>query len=218
VELLLARNSYMRLIPAGTEMPREGEVQAGEFDLYCVDPTDGIAKFQIQSPVRPGVQVLPNDRRIPLENLTVPVDSRAKPFRERLKLDVRVDDNLILHAAARSLDKRGFAQTEIHNLEFGLSLAAAPPRIEDDQPRSDDEAEALASEHGSVTMRANVADREDKALVPGEVLYRFDPVYFRNHSAPDVQERERLYYVPCAKCGRASSDPLCQCDSAPKGR
>jgi hypothetical protein len=213
VELLLARNSYMRLVPAGTEMPREGEVQAGEFDLYCVDPTDGIAKFQIQSPVRPGIQVLPNDRRVPLENLVVPVDARAKPFRERLKLDVRVDDNLILHAAARSLDRRGLAKTEVHNLEFGLSLPGVSSRTESDRPR-DDHKESQTHEHGSVTMRANVADREDKALVPGEVLYRFDPVYFRDHSAPDVQERERLYYVPCAKCGRASSDPLCQCDVA----
>jgi hypothetical protein len=62
-------------------------------------------------------------------------------------------------------------------------------------------------------MRANVAARVDKSLVPGEVRYRIDPLYFRNHLAPKIQERERLYYVPCARCGRSSSDPLCQCDA-----
>jgi molecular chaperone DnaK len=215
VELLLARNSYMQLIPARTEMPREGEVQSREFDLYCVDPTDGTAKFQIQSPVRPGANVLPNDRRTPLDSLVIPVDSRAKPFRERLRLTVQVDDNLILHAAARSLDKGGLAETEIHSLEFGLSLPEAQEQdltAGETEPTYQDDTKP---EPGSLTMRANVADREDNYLVPGEVLYRFDPVYFRDHSAPEIQERERLYYVPCARCGRASSDPLCRCDSTP---
>jgi hypothetical protein len=216
VELLLARNSFMQLIPARTEMPREGEVKSDEFDLYCVDPTDGIAKFQVQTPVRPGAQVLPNDRRVPLDTLVVPVDSRAKPFRERLKFSVRVDDNLILHAAARSVDKGGHAETEIHSLEFGLALpVATAPESEELNLDLQLEAEPKV-EPGSVTLRANVANRVDNYLVPGDVLYQFEPVYFRNHAAPEVQDQERLYYVPCARCGRASSDPLCTCDVAGK--
>ncbi|MEN8133893.1 MAG: Hsp70 family protein, partial [Pseudomonadota bacterium] len=73
VELLLARNSYMPLVKAGTTMPSEGEVQADQFHIYCADPRDGFAKFQLCAPTRPGSKVLPNDRRNPLENLIVEV-------------------------------------------------------------------------------------------------------------------------------------------------
>ena len=37
VECVLARNSYLPLVKAGTPMPREGEVQKNPFHLYCTD-------------------------------------------------------------------------------------------------------------------------------------------------------------------------------------
>jgi molecular chaperone DnaK len=69
-------------------------------------------------------------------------------------------------------------------------------------------------EAGDLSMRSNIAAREDDSLVPGEVLYRFNPFYFRVDQNPSrVQVEERLYYEPCSICRRASNDPLCNCAS-----
>lgn len=213
VELHLARNSYLPLVKAGTAMPKEKEVQSQSFHLYCTDPRDGVAKFQICTPKRAGESVLPNDERTPLENLTVRVDQRAHAFRERLELDIQIDDDLILQAHARSLNAQDQNQREIHNLEFGLAFPAGP------RP-SDSIGDSKASEPmpeekalpGSLTIRANVADHKDLSLVPGEYLAEYDPHYFDvRRSPPEEQVYEKLYYQACAICGRASNDPLCLC-------
>ena len=48
-------------------------------------------------------------------------------------------------------------------------------------------------------MRSNLASREDASLVPGEVMYRINPSYFRvERDPPKIQDEERLYYQPCA--------------------
>ncbi len=96
VELTLARNSYMPLLNAGLEMPMEGDVCTDSFTVYCVDPTDGHGKFQLVSPHRVGPKVMPDDKRRTLANLVVNVDEKAAPFKERLQLDITIDDNLDL--------------------------------------------------------------------------------------------------------------------------
>lgn len=214
VELLLARTSYMPLIKAGTEMPTEGEVRKAQFHLYCADPRDGFAKFQLCAPVRPGAKVLPNDRRNPLDNLVVAVDAKAKPFRERLELDVQVDDNLILGAQARSLNKRDMAETEVHNLEFGLSFPGGNRAWKTGADAIDIAENPVTNRSGDLVFRSNIANREDPMLVPGELLYTYDRHYFdRRLNPPQIQDDERLYYEPCTLCGRASNDPLCHCAS-----
>jgi len=213
VELSLARNSFLPLVRAGTTMPSEGGVQKDSFQLYSVDPRDGFAKFQIVAPARPGSRVLPNDRRDVLGTMTLTIDSTAQLFFERIELDVSVNDDLILHAHARSLMQRSEAQLEVHDLEFAVAIAGGP-RDGGDRAVIPEIAESVAEEHeeGAVTIRANVADRRSPALVPGELLYKHDPNYFDvRRSPPEVQVRERLYYEPCCKCGRASNDPLCRC-------
>lgn len=217
VELLLARNSYMPLLSAGLEMPQEGETRRDAFSLYCVDPTDGHGKFQLTAPRRPGPKILPNDLRRTLANLVVPVDKKAAPFRERLSLDVEIDENLILKATARSLNQRGLADTEIHDLEFALALPTGLRGWLGDETFPEASGTDTNHETGTLAMRSNIAAREDLALVPGEVLYRFDPMYFDlRHDPPKFQDDERLYYVPCSFCGRPSNDPLCRCASLPK--
>lgn len=212
VELLLARNSYMSLINAGTAMPSEGDVQVDQFHLYCADPRDGYAKFQLCAPVRPGKNVLSNDKRIPLVNLIVKVDDKAHPLHERLELDVEIDDNLILHASARSLNKKDLAEDEIHNLEFGLSFPAEYSKLNEL-----DELVGLVNleshEPGSLVFRSNIAaSNKHKITVPGELLYQFDPHYFESRmDPPQIQVDERMYYIPCTYCGRAANDPLCKC-------
>lgn len=216
VELLLARNSAMQLIKCSTEMPREGEVRRDQFHLYCADPRDGHAKIQLQSPSRPGSDILSNDRRNPLAAMVVQVDRAARPFTERLELDVEIDDNLVLHAQARSLVKKHMDEVRVHNLEFGLALPSARTPGEDDDG---DEIKEQPARHekGSVLLRSNVADHVDDRLVPGELLYTYNPTYFdRRNDPPQMQLNEVTYYRPCDGCGRDSNDPLCRCD--PTGR
>ena len=213
VELLLARNSYLPLVKAGMAMPKEGEVQQQPFHLYCTDPRDGVAKFQICTPRRAGEQVLPSEQRTPLENLTVKVDREARAFRERLELDIQLDDDLILQVHARSLNAKDEDQREIHNLEFGLAFPSDHKRSgsngDSEESKKTGEGER---EPGTLAIRANVADRVDLSLVPGEYLYQYNPYYFDvRRSPPEEQVHENLYYQACAGCGRASNDPLCLC-------
>lgn len=67
---------------------------------------------------------------------------------------------------------------------------------------------------GDIVLRSNVSSRKDEKLVPGEVMAKLNPYYFDvRHNPPPVQVAEKLYYQPCALCGRRSNDPLCRCAS-----
>lgn len=213
VELTLARNSYMPLLQAGVEMPIEREHRRERFDLYCVDPSDGHGKFSLVSPHRPGPRVLANDKRRSLCNMLLKVDGKAQPFRERLGLEVNIDENLVLTATAWSLNQKGKAVAEVHDLEFALATPGARNSWLNASLLGSD-GDVSPHEPGNLSMRSNLAAREDASLVPGEVLYRYDPFYFRvEQNPPQVQVDEHLYYEPCAICGRASNDPLCRCAS-----
>lgn len=216
VELVLARNSYLPLVKAGTQMPKEGEVQRHEepFHLYCTDPRDGFAKFQICAPNRAGNTVRPNEPRTHLENMTVKVDAHAEVFRERLELDVEIDENLILHAHARSLNERDEDRCEIHNLEFGLCLPTSIQGGGKAQAGGTRGGAKGRTTPGGLSVRANLAGEIDLTKVPGELLFEQNPNYFdRRRDPPKEQELEKLYYQPCSLCGRASNDPACRCAS-----
>ena len=217
VELELARNSYLPLVKAGTAMPQEGEIQRHPFHLYCTDPRDGVAKFQICTPRRPGASILPNEPRVHIQNVTIGVDDKARAFHERLELEIRIDDDLILKAHARSLNRGDEDAGEVHNLEFGLKLPAPIAPATSDVSGGDDAPSARsksASSMGSVSIRSNLSDRDDPSLVPGEFLYQYDPHYFDTRlDPPRDQVLEKLYYQPCSLCGRASNDPACKCAS-----
>jgi actin-like ATPase involved in cell morphogenesis len=219
VELALARNSYMPLLTAGLEMPLEREHRRERFSLYCVDPSDGFGKFSLVSPHRPGPRVLPDDKRRPLQNIVVKVDAKAHPFRERLELEVVVNEDLILKAEAWSLNQKGRAEAEIHDLEFALATPSAKSGWVRSGLMGQDSAGGAISESGDLVMRSNLASREDDSLVPGEVMYRINPSYFRvERNPPKIQDEERLYYQPCAYCKRSSNDPLCQCATSEASR
>lgn len=213
VELALARNSFMPLLRAGLEMPIERETRQERFNLYCVDPSDGFGKFSLVSPHRPGPKVLANDKRRPLENLVLKVDSLAQPFRERLELEVAVDENLILTAKAWSLNQKAQTSAEVHDLEFALATPGSKNSwLKADVLEGLDD--KTSHEAGNLSMRSNLASRVDDSFVPGEVLYRYKPFYFNPETRPpQVQVEEYLYYMPCAICKRSSNDPLCRCAS-----
>ncbi len=216
VELLLARNSRMQLVTCGTSMPAEQEVCKDRWLLYCVDPRDGFAKMQLQSPVKPGTRVVPNDRRNVLGTMTVRVHADAKPFLERIELDVAIDDNLILHGKARSTMAGDVAELQVHNLEFGVAIGGPSATAATDvEGAAEPSVRTDPAERGAVTIRANVAEQVEHALVPGELWYKHHPEEFdTRRNPPRIQVEERLYYEPCSRCGRAINDPECTCGSA----
>jgi len=220
VELLLARNSYLPVLSAGFEMPYADNVHKERIDLFCVDPTDGVAKFMLTSPERPGKNIAANETRRTLANMVLKVDSKTAPFKERLSLDLQVDENMILTAMGWSTNQNDRCSCEIHDLEFAIRLPA------DSDPDVQSEDNGLGSgppfrgAAGDITVRSNLADREDPILVPGEVMRRFNEKYLRKHigyEPPAIQLEEDLYYRPCSYCGCASNDPRCSCASRHKG-
>lgn len=226
VELRLARNSYLPVLPAGLRTPTHGNVERRPYSLYCADPRDGSAKFSFCTPARPGPEVLNSDLRLPLAEMVLEVDAKARPFMERLELELTLDDDLVLSGAARSLVKQDSSRVELHDLEFGIRLPASRDGGGNGTLQAHEGATHTASvgdddpghEHGDLVVRANVADRVDKSLVPGEFLYEHDKFYFdRRMNPPKIQDEERLYYAPCAICRRASNDPACNCGSRMAG-
>lgn len=219
VELTLARNSYMPLLNAGTEMPIEREQRQERFSVYCVDPRDGFGKFSLVTPRRPG-RVLSNDDRKALANLMVTVDAKAKPFHERLVLEISVNEDLVLTAKAWSLNQKGRGEADVHDLEFALATPGAKDGRVQAGTLGDEPKDSPSSSPGDLMMRSNLADEEDIKLVPGEVVKeQLDHSYFDPaRNPPQVQLDEYLYYQPCSYCKRPSNDPLCRCATSIESR
>jgi molecular chaperone DnaK len=213
VELGLARNSYMPLLQAGGEMPLEREHRRERFDLYCVDPSDGHGKFSLVSPHRPGPRVLANDKRRPLCNMLLKVDGKAAPFRERLELEVSIDENLVLTATAWSMNQKGRAVAEVHDLEFALATPGA--RTAGSTPACSART-TMVRRMSRVTCRCARTLRRVKttSLVPGEVLYRLQPVLLPRRAEPAADSgrgaavlRTLRHVRPCVQ------RPACHCAS-----
>ncbi|HDY6445610.1 hypothetical protein AM487_002980 [Pseudomonas aeruginosa] len=221
IELALARDTRHVAIKAGSVMPREGAIQQAErLNLYCTDPRDGVAKIQLEVPARRhGRHVQASDPRNNLASLSVKVDERSGRLFERVELDMRVDENLILKVEACSTVVNDQDATEIHNLEFGLSLGGLKGIGQLGDPAlKKPEGRRFCDLKGALLLRSNLALREDKSLVPGEYLHEVQKMtpYTQDELTP-LQVREKLYYTPCSGCGRRSNDPLCQCASGKTG-
>jgi molecular chaperone DnaK len=121
VELIHADNSYIEVIPGGVDLPVDGNVIQRQIDMYCVNPSDGLAKFLFARPTWPGRETH-GDSRLTYTHLTLPVDPHSRPLRERLEVKVRIDHDLIVEVHARSLLRNEARTALIHDLEFGLSV------------------------------------------------------------------------------------------------
>ncbi|MEX3944816.1 Hsp70 family protein [Paraburkholderia sp. BR10937] len=211
VEVVVSRSAHFPVIRAGTLMPREGEVQQlpEPLTLYCCDPTDGIAKFQLAAPRRTGRNVQATDERSLLGLLAVDVDTSKPPLLERLLLDVAIDENLVLSATASSTIAGKSDSLELHNLEFGLHVGSEPGA--DGTQKLDEDEPAASSKHeiGAVQVRSNIATRaNDLRSVPGEILYKTNPHYFDlRNSPPREQDFEKTIYQPCSACRKV----YCEC-------
>ncbi|MBE4719874.1 Hsp70 family protein [Pseudarthrobacter sp. AB1] len=212
IELEMARGSRLPLLRAGTAMPLDGEVRRERFHLYCTDPTDGVAKFSIVAPSELAEQPQASDPRTSLGIVTINVDKTAPPLVERLELEVEVDDDLILSVSAMSKQRGDQAGASYFDLEFGIGL----PGSNDLGPVDVADMDAWVPNEGiGLVARANVADKEDRRLVPGDVLYHHTPSAFSRDSDQATAEQliEHLYYMPCAVCKRQWGDPACRCAS-----
>ena len=215
VELRLARNSLFPLLYAGQPLPEREQTSKQDFTFYCVDPTDGHAKFELVSPDRPGMDVVRGDPRHNLAYLVVDVDAHALPFQERLWLHLVLDDNLILTVQAKASNGSAGQVVSVHELEF--ALAFPPSDIQDHKIASqpgDHVSPDIDHKDGAVIARSNLADLVDWGMVPGEVVRRKDPQRLDlRRDPPQIQIDEDLYYQPCAICGRPSNHPDCHCAS-----
>lgn len=221
IELELARGDYLPLLKAGTPMPARGDIRRPEvFSLYCSDPTDGKAKFPVVSPKHLVEFPQSTTQRETLGMLTLEIDAKAPPLSERLVLEVKVDENLVLEVTAQSSQPAGRERGRYFNLEFGLAIPGA-----DSSDAPDDEVQGPDERARGLTVRANVASRDGKSdvkvqeTIPGDVLRRFKPAVMTRSwpgadRATDLQIREALYYEPCAVCKLAWGDPECRCDVA----
>ena len=128
---------------------------------------------------------------------------------------VKINDNLILEARARSRNLKDNDRQEIHNLEFGLRFPPGTQTTESgDDPTGTEDLKEDELPLGALSVRANVTNRVDLSLVPGEFLFEYNPGYFDvRRNPPEQQVLEKLYYQPCALCGRASNDPACRCST-----
>lgn len=209
VELQMANNSYLPLFYAGTTMPSCGDALSSKINLYCTDPTDGNAKFVFCTLEFPEDRLNFVARKI-LDIITLPVDNKQRRLFERIELNYSINDNLVLKLTVSSLLTGEEASCEIHDLEFALNLSK--------QDNSDNKiianngfAVANPISLGTISVRSNISDKCEYRLVPGEVLYRYQPGLFdvRLNYVTDLQREEHMYYMPCSLCHKVGR--ACKC-------
>ncbi len=212
IELEMARGFLLPLLRSGTAMPTLGQVKSVPFHLYCTDPSDGTAKFSIVAPTELSDQPQVTDRRTSLGIVAIEVDKTAPPMVERLTLDVKIDDDLILSATATSSQRGDRCEASYYDLEFGIGLPGSE-ELGCVEVSDADAGKAV----GGLVARSNVADTDNQALIPGDVLYKHNPRAFQRlpgpNQATDDQLTEHLYYQPCGVCKRPWGDTACRCAS-----
>jgi molecular chaperone DnaK len=207
LDLLHAGDDHVAFVHAGTELPVEGKQIRNALSMYCVDPRDGIAKFQFSRSKWPGRDAAA-DERLTYTTLTVEVDEHADPLHERLEVEVRIDHDLIACVSAHSSLRGDLREAEIHDLEFGLGLRPSDSGSQNAPPAAGQHAQSNAASpqlsksahsQGSVRIRSNVATTSYAwELVPGEIVRK----YRTGHELTSKQRKESTYYIPCYRCGR----------------
>jgi len=216
IEVLVARSSYFPVVHAGSLMPRENETHQlpKPLTLYCSDPSDGVAKIIINAPKKTGRSIQINDERDILGALNVGVDSAQRPLIERLALDVKIDENLILDLRVTSTIAGSTDHLEVHSLEFGLRVGEQVGEGEISELSDDFNKKNEIKGSGEVQLRPNIATSDiDFSVVPGEILYKFNPQYFNRGGRfppPEHQEHEQAMYKPCISCKQI----YCKCSAS----
>ena len=220
LEVREARNSYVRIFQEGARLPLEGEhISSRDISLYCVDPRDSRANIQVCRPEKPDKNSN-NDPRGNYGILIVPIDSKLKPFMERILLCATIDHDLILHVKAESEKSRESDSIEIFDLEFGLKISTVSAEGNKLLIKKLQEQTQNRFVTGGIVVRSDVTGKKNnQAAIPGEYLHDVDRTAFdtRSHTpATQYQIDEYHIYTPCSICGRIFNDPACQCASTLK--
>lgn len=206
LELVHARGTYLPLLDSGYRLPTENkETKLPPLILYCTDPRDGFAKLQFVRPRFAG-NISNNETRVPYCIRMLPVDYYAKPFDERLKLELTIDHDLIVKVRAVSEIRQGLVEAKIVDLEFGLKV---PESIFTGQEcEFDDKKDFQNSMYNyeidskkknnnhELEVRSNISNEEDPKLIPGDG--RTIGELSRD------QKHEKSYYNLCIHCNRNS--------------
>jgi molecular chaperone DnaK len=205
-ELLLGNDNYSTLINEGTSLPFENDNLSFSFAAYCVDPRDSYGKFQFARPVWPEKN-LPGDPRRTYATLLVAVDNEATPLSESLNINVTIDHDLVVTVMAKSTMVGHCSEREIHNLEFGLSIAQDVK----EQNILGDNKGGLNNEIGStwqesecaINLRSNIVlGNQSWDLVPGDLVVKYKNILPPLWESTQKQDDEDAYYTPCGQCKR----------------
>lgn len=123
LELTLANDHPVELLPVGMQLPTDEGWHAERFPVFCVDPSSGRARMIFTRPVDPGRAQLTDARRV-YGVLQLDVDREKFALAERIDLDVVIDADLVVTVRASSELTGVAAAHEIHELEFGLGMGA----------------------------------------------------------------------------------------------
>ncbi len=121
-ELVEARNSLLSLIPEGTELPKRGNTKSIPQGLYCADPRDGKAVLTFKRPQMVG-KCAAADRRTAYANLSVPVNPDFPPMKERIEVQIDIDENYVVTVRAQANDLKEPVSHQIYDLEFALKAS-----------------------------------------------------------------------------------------------
>ena len=201
---------FLPLVDAGRVLPVENQViRAAHRRFFCVDPRDEVAVFKFVKPMKVGL-LQESDRRSCLGVLNLSVDPEARPFLERLECEVRIDADYIAHVALKSKGRKEMAAAEFHDLEFGLALLEHGPITNPDVPAGTesgtDDGQTGSKIAGGVSLRSNISDKENWALVPGDIVENWKPNWLVKEwgGSTKFQQYEKMYYEPCTICHRTS--------------
>ena len=107
----------------------------------------------------------------PLDAQSAKVDLVQRPLRERLMLDITIEENLALLVKAHSTIAADVGRAEIHSLEFGLQVGQKQKEgtlvnLDDVVTRK-----TTKGKRGEIQLRPNIATSEnDYSVVTGRVL------------------------------------------------
>ena len=120
---------------------------------------------------------------------------------ERIKLDVVIDPNYVIHINAIATGIESEETLEIYDIDFALEIFRDEENeeplildnisLENDTPRQ------------GVTVRPLLINKNDKRFIAGDIVEKFFPKYMSKQTdeATDRQRKEANYYLPCSICG-----------------
>ena len=219
IEIMESRRDFIPIFRAGDVLPTETELIKEELILYCTDPRDGKAKAKIVRPRYAGLTSA-SDPRDSYGILAVRVDPKLKPFLERVKFTLTIDDNLIVRAEATSSYEQDTVVEEFFDLEFALKLR--PNKFSEKKNKTEGKKKFKGPSIQaiqSIGLKSNITRKEGRYdLVSGEYLYEinsryFDPANTKLHRLPgwSMTFQEMMTYVPCAICRQLHTS--CKCSS-----